>query len=134
MFALVIGGGEMEIGFGNLHVVAKDGVEADFERADAGAFTFALFHGGNDLFAVLAEVAQFVELSVKTVANDAGFRRKGWRFVREGALQAFASSTSRIRSRTARTSASSSISVNKKRSNELPPAGGGVRKLRRTGS
>ena len=43
LLAFVIGGGEVEIGLRDLDVVAEDIVEADFERADAGAVAFAGF-------------------------------------------------------------------------------------------
>src|SRR5258707_224413 len=88
LFAFVVGGSEMEIGFGNLHVVAENGVEADFERIDAGAFAFALFHGGDDLFGVLAEIAKLVEVGVKARADDTGVRRERRRLIRESAFEA----------------------------------------------
>src|SRR5260221_90612 len=52
----------MQVGLGNFDVVAEDMVKADFERRDIGALALALFHGSDDLLAVLAEVAQLVEL------------------------------------------------------------------------
>ena len=42
-------------------------VEANFERVDAGALALALFHRGDDLLAVLAQIAQLVELGVEAV-------------------------------------------------------------------
>jgi hypothetical protein len=72
LFAFVVGGRVGEIGLGNFDVVAKDLVEADFEGVDAGAFAFALFHGGDDLLAVLAEIAEFVEFGVIAGADHAG--------------------------------------------------------------
>ena len=64
LLALEIGGDQVQIGLGDFQIEAENLVVADFQRADAGAFAFALFHGGDDLPAVLAEVAQFVELGV----------------------------------------------------------------------
>ena len=49
LLALVVGGDGGEIGFGDLDVVAEDGVEANFEGADAGAAALALFDGGDGL-------------------------------------------------------------------------------------
>ncbi len=72
--------------FGNFDVIAEDLVEADFQGIDAGAFAFALFHGGDDLFAVLAEVTEVVELGVKAETNHAGIVGDGWRLVGDGAL------------------------------------------------
>ncbi len=71
----------MQIRFGDLDVIAEYAVEADFERVDAGSFALALFHCGDDLFAVLAEAAEFVELGVKASANDSGIRCKCRRLV-----------------------------------------------------
>ena len=80
----------MEIGFRNLHVIAKDLIEADFERADTGTFALTVFHSSDDLFGVLAEVAQFVELGVKAGTNDAGIGSESGRLVGEGAFEAVA--------------------------------------------
>ena len=80
----------MEVGLRDLDVVAEDLVEADLQRVDAGAFAFALFHGGDDLFAVLAEVAEFVEFGVIVGADDAGVGGERGRLVGDGALEAFA--------------------------------------------
>src|SRR6266849_6168488 len=59
----------MQVGFRYLDVIAENVVKANFERGDVGAFAFALFHGGDDLFAVLAEVAQLVELAFEAVSD-----------------------------------------------------------------
>jgi hypothetical protein len=90
LLAFVIGGCEMEIGFGNLHVIAEDGIEADFERIDAGALALALFHCRDDLLGVLAEVAEFIEVRVEAAANDAGIGGKGGRFFGKSAFESFA--------------------------------------------
>ncbi len=80
----------MQVRFRNFNVVAENLVEANFQRADARALALALFHGGDDLFAVLAQVAQLVEFSVIAGANDAGISGESGRFVGDGALKAFA--------------------------------------------
>ena len=81
LLALVIGGSEMEIGFGNFNVVAEDLVVADFEGVDGGALALALFHGGDDLLGVQAEVAEFVEFGVIAGADDARLGGDSGRFV-----------------------------------------------------
>src|SRR5258707_10859700 len=90
LLALVIVGGKMQVGLGDFNVVAEDVVEADFEGGDVGALALALFHGSDDLFAVLAEVAQLVELAVEAAADDAGIGgESGW-IVGEGTFKDFA--------------------------------------------
>src|SRR5260370_10927478 len=66
LLALVVAGREMQVRLGDLDVVAENLVEADFERSDVGALALALFHRGDDLLAVLAEIAQLVEVGVET--------------------------------------------------------------------
>ena len=90
MLSLVIGRRVGQIGLGNFDVVAEDLVEADFQGVDAGAFALALFHGGDDLLAVLAEVAKFVEFGVIAGADHAGFGGGGWRLVGDGLFEFFA--------------------------------------------
>src|SRR5256885_8532532 len=60
LLALVVVGHQMEIGFGNLNVEAKDRIEFDLERSNAGALPLALLYGQNVLPRVVAEVAQLV--------------------------------------------------------------------------
>ncbi len=80
----------MEIRLRNLHVVAKNRIEANLQRRDAGAFALALFHGRDNLLAVLAEVAKLVELAVIAAANDAGIVGESRRLVGNGAFEALA--------------------------------------------
>src|SRR5258707_10265360 len=80
----------MQVGFRDFNVIPKDLIEANLQRADVGAFTLALFHGGDDLFAVLAEVAKFIELGVVTAADHAGIGGQGRRLVGDGAFQPIA--------------------------------------------
>ncbi len=90
LLALVVAGREMQVRFGDLDVVPEDLVEADFERSDIGALPLALFHRGDDLLAVLAEIAQLVEFGVKAAADDAGIGgERGW-LVGERAFKEFA--------------------------------------------
>jgi hypothetical protein len=47
LLSLVIGGNGFCVGLGDFEVVAEDGVEADFEGGDAGAFALAGFYVGH---------------------------------------------------------------------------------------
>src|SRR5260370_24187336 len=80
----------MQVGFRDFNVVAKDLIEANLQRTDARAFALALLHGGDDLFAVLAEVAKFIELIMVTAADHAGIGGQGRRLVGDGALEPIA--------------------------------------------
>jgi len=80
----------MQIGLGNFDVIAEDVIETDFQRSDVGALALALFHGSDDLFAVLAEVAQLVQLGVEAAANDAGLGGQRGRFIGDGVFKKFA--------------------------------------------
>src|ERR1700676_4619061 len=80
----------MEIGLRNLHVVTKNLVEANLQRSNAGAFALAFFHRGNNLFAVLAEVAKLVEFPIVPVPDDAGVGGESWRLVGDCPLQTLA--------------------------------------------
>ena len=79
LLAFIVLGGEMEIRPGDLDVIAKDAVEPDLERGDAGALALAGFDPGHQLFAVLAEVAEFVKRGVVTLADQSTLAQKcGW--------------------------------------------------------
>src|SRR5215472_13254546 len=80
----------MQVGLGNFDVVAEDLIEANLERADARALALALFHCGDDLFAVFAEVTQLVKFSVKAAANNPRFCRECRGLVGDSALKTFA--------------------------------------------
>ena len=71
LFALVIGGREVLIRFGDFDVVAEDVVEADFERRDAGAGALALLDLGEVCSGCCGDVAQLVELGIEAVADRA---------------------------------------------------------------
>ena len=64
LFAFVIGGREMQVGLRDFDVVAKDRVELNLKRADAGALAFALFDLREVLLAVAREDTKFVESGV----------------------------------------------------------------------
>ena len=70
LLALVVGRRQVQVGARDLDVVAEDVVEPHLQRLDAGALPLARFDLRDVLPAVLAEVAQFVELGVDS--------RRGW--------------------------------------------------------
>src|ERR1700687_3583212 len=80
----------MQVVLRNFNVVAKDLIEANLQRADARAFALALFHSGDNLFAVLAEVAKFIQLGMVTAANHSGIGSQGRRLVGDGACEPIA--------------------------------------------
>src|SRR5947209_19864598 len=61
-----------EVRFRDFDVVAEDGVESNFERADAGALALARFDFDQDRFRIAGDGAQFIELGV-----DAGLDQIG---------------------------------------------------------
>src|ERR1700731_41214 len=77
----------MLVGFRNFNVVAKNLIEPNLQRTDARTFALALLHGSDDLFAVLAEVAKFIELGMVTAANHARIGGQGRRLVGDGAFE-----------------------------------------------
>jgi len=74
LLALVVGRSQMLVGFRNLDVVTEDIVEADLERRDAGAGALALLDLDQVGAAVLGDVAQLVQLRIKTRADGASIR------------------------------------------------------------
>ena len=90
LFPLVVRGSQMQIRLRNLNVVAKDLIEANLQRANIGSFAFALFHRRDDLFAVLAQLTQFIEFRVVTAADHAWIRGQRRRLVRNRAFEPFA--------------------------------------------
>src|ERR1019366_6399875 len=69
----------MLIGAGDFDVVAEDVVEAYLERGDAGALALAGLDLGDVLLAVLAEVAELVELGMISGADGAAIGEvEGW--------------------------------------------------------
>ncbi len=89
LLALVVGRDGFGVGFGDFEVVAEDGIEADFERGDAGAFALAGLDVGDELAAVGGEGAEVVEFGVEAGADDVAVGEVDGRFVGEGAGDAF---------------------------------------------
>src|SRR6267142_1273961 len=90
LLALVIGGRKMQVRFRNLNVVSKDLIETNLQRIDSRALALALFHGGDDLLAVLTEIAKFVQFAVIAAADHPGLGGQGRRVVGDGTLEALA--------------------------------------------
>ena len=90
MLSFVIGGREVQIRFRNLDVIPEDLIEPNLQRIDPRPFSFALFHGGDNLFAVLAQVAELVQLAVIAAADHPGFGGQGRRIVGDGTLEPLA--------------------------------------------
>ena len=90
LFPLEIRRSQVKIRLRDFNVIAKDLVVADFERSDSGAFALPLFHRGDDLLAVLRELAQLVELGVVARADHSGIGCQRGRIVGDGALDALA--------------------------------------------
>ncbi len=90
MFAFVVRWSEWQVRFRYLYVIAENLVKANLERGDAGAFALAFFHGGDDLLAVLTQIAQLIEFGMVTAADHARIGGEGWRLVGDGAFEAFA--------------------------------------------
>ena len=84
LLALIVGGRQMLIGAGDLDVVAEDVIEAHFERGDAGALALAGLDLGDVPLAVLAQVAEFVELGMVSGADGAAIHQVERRFVGDG--------------------------------------------------
>ena len=81
LFALVVGRDGLEVGAGDLEVIAENGVEADLEGADPGAGALTFFNGGDALAAGGGKLAQLVEFGVDAGADGAGvaeLRRGGF--------------------------------------------------------
>ena len=77
LLALVVGRHGVKVGLRDLDVVAEDAVEADLQRADAGARALAVLHLGDDLPARAADRLQLVELGIDAVAREAAVAREG---------------------------------------------------------
>ncbi len=90
LFALVIGRRQMHIRLGDFQIIAEDVVEADLERADAGAGPLALLDLGEVGFAVARNIAQLIEAGVETVANGTAVVQIDGRLIGEGGENAIA--------------------------------------------
>ena len=83
--ANIIGGDQVEIGFGNLDVVTEIICEPNLQAADAGAFLLAAFEIGKPSFIVRSEIPETVELGVVTGAEVVAVSKIVGEFVGEGA-------------------------------------------------
>ena len=86
LLALVIGGREMQVRLRNLNVVAKNRIELDLERANAGAFALTRFDLCQVLLRVAAQVAEFVEVFVNARRDDATIAQRQRRLWNERAV------------------------------------------------
>ena len=80
----------------NINIVAKDLVVADLELFRAGALALALLELGNGLRAVVAHVAQAVDLLAVARAEDAALAHGKRRLVADGAVDARAEIGERV--------------------------------------
>ncbi len=90
LLALVVGGGQVLVGLGDFDVVAEDVVEADLQRLDAGAGALAGLDLGDDLAAIAAKVAQFIEIGVAAGADRPAIGQVDGRLVGDGLKDAVA--------------------------------------------
>src|SRR6266849_5127503 len=81
LLALVIGGREVEVGLGDLDVVAEDLIEADLERLDADAGALSLLHLKDVAAAVLLQVAQLVQGGIHAGADHIAVGKAEWRLI-----------------------------------------------------
>lgn len=87
LFTDVVGGGEVEVGFGDFDEVAEGVIEFDFEVFDFGFFLFCAFEVGEPGFVIGGEIVKVVEGVIVAWADDApgvDFRRE---FVVEGGVE-----------------------------------------------
>ena len=85
LLADVVGGDFGEVGLRHFDEVAEDGGEPNFQRRDAGALDFLLFELGNPILAAARRGAEFVEIGVETVADEATFLQGERGFVHDTA-------------------------------------------------
>ena len=71
----------------DLDVEAMDAVVFDFQVSDAGALALAGFQCDQEFAVVTLDGAQFIELSVIAMVNDAAFMKHAGRFRKNGGLQ-----------------------------------------------
>src|SRR4051794_40591335 len=86
----------MLVGLADLDIETKNIVELDLERADTGAFAFAVLDLRDELFAVAAEIAEFIQRGVDAGANDAAVVKGERRLVDDGLLDAGAEVFERV--------------------------------------
>ena len=71
----------MQVGLGDLDVIAEDGVEAYLEALDPGALLFGGFEIGEPGFVAAGERAHAVEFGVVAGADEIAFLQIGRKFV-----------------------------------------------------
>ena len=84
LLADVMRGHFVEVGPGDLDVVAEDGIEADLERADAGAFDFLLLQPGDPFLAFAGAAAEVVQIGVEALSDQTAFLHGEGRFIHDG--------------------------------------------------
>ena len=90
LLAFVILRDEVQIRLRDFEVVAEDGIELYLERADAGALALALLDLRENLLAVAAEFAQFVEIAVDAGGDHAAVGKAQRRLGDDRVLDALA--------------------------------------------
>src|SRR4029077_551963 len=86
LFAFVVGGREVQVRLRNLDVVAKDGIELYFERANSRPLPFARFDLRQVLLRVAAQVAQFVQIFVDAGGDHAAIAQRERRLRNQRAI------------------------------------------------
>src|SRR5688572_33118253 len=76
----------MEVRLRNLDVIAEDAIEANLERADAGALPLALFHLGDHLPSRSAVRAELIKAGIDAVARKPAIAGERRRFVDQRAV------------------------------------------------
>ena len=70
LLADVVGGHQVQVGLGDLQVIAEDLVVAHFQAVDAGAAALLGFQAGDPVLAFPAEADEFVQLRVIAFPDD----------------------------------------------------------------
>ncbi len=78
----------MQVRLRDFDVVAKDGIEFDFERRDAGAAALALLDLRQHLLAVAGQFAQLVEVAIDAGGDDSAVSETQGRLGNDGLLDA----------------------------------------------
>ena len=87
LLSRVVTGDRSEVGFGHFEVVAENGIVANLEGLDAGAFDFAVLQFGDPAASFGAGTAEFVEVRVVSRADHAAFPDGRRRFVDDGGFE-----------------------------------------------
>ena len=87
LLAMIVGRHVRQIRPRDLDVVAEHAVEANFQRADAGARALGILHLGDPLLSRPADAAKIVELRIDAVADDAAIAGIDRRLVEKRAIE-----------------------------------------------